>query len=788
MTRTERHGRAGRVLGHYRLGSILGEGGMGEVYQAEDLALGRVVAVKLLRNGVQDHLRERLRKESEACARLEHPAIATFYEYGQTDGLDFLAMEYVAGETLRSLTDSGSMPGKIAIDLTCMLLEGLVHAHASGIVHRDIKPENVIVTAGGIPKLLDFGIAKELFLPPSAGQTYDTETIVPGLTAHGTIMGSPGYMSPEQLRGEAVDERTDIFSLGAVLYEMLAGEPAFPGNTFSERMGATIFRSIPVMAVDDVPSDINTILDRALARPVPERYPSAAAFLRDLRDLGTGIGLAALPNTLAIVDLQNLTGSEDDDWIGSGFAESLGADLMRLPGLEIVPRNKILRTAGALAAEDSAQDPVALGLALGCRWILTGTYRRNASRLRLTVRLVETATGRDLWVEKLDDETEHLFDMQDRFAELTAASLNVALPGESSRRPDLSVQELYARGRKVMLNMQATQTEFATRQFEKAIELDPGFAPAIAGLACIEAPLRWVPTANPDHLARSEELARRAIEVDPGFAESYVWLGYSLWRQGKFDPAGEALRTAAEMDPGDHLAPYFLGALQCEVGDFKSAIASLQRAHENDDQSVYVMNCLGYAHAELGHFPEAEWVLNRAMDLVRGGSVNHWGATMQILSWCSLMQGRHEEAWDSCREMLDSMEEIDHAYRSGTRLSGLILLAEISLDRGDPEAAEIAVNQALAMVQAQPVGPSKGHMQVISLALKSIIVSDRDLYEVAKDLELEREGLDFSWAANLSELQSCHQLAKAAFHFGEADEGRDFAERAKALGRRTGLV
>jgi tetratricopeptide (TPR) repeat protein len=378
--------------------------------------------------------------------------------------------------------------------------------------------------------------------------------------------------------------------------------------------------------------------------------------------------------------------------------------------------------------------------------------------------------------------------MQDRLAELTAESLDVVLPKELSRRPDLSVQELYARGRKVMLDLQASQIEFATRQFEQAIELDPNFAPAVAGLASIAAPGHWTATADPNDLLKSEELARRAIDVDPRFAESYVWLGYSLWRQGKFDRAGEALRTAADLDPSDHLAPYFLGALLCEIGDIESAIRSLQQAYDNDPKSVYVMNCLGYAHAELGHYSEAEWVLDRAMDLVRSGSAIHWGATMQILSWCFLLQGKLQEAWDSCRELLDSVEEIDHSYRSAVRLSGLILLSEISLARGDMEAAEVAINQAYAIAQAQPTGASKGHVQLNLLALKSIIVSDRNLYEEAKDLEGKREGYDFSWGIYFSEVQSCHQLAKAAMHHGEPDKAREFAVRAEALGRRTGLV
>jgi serine/threonine protein kinase len=311
---------------------------MGEVYLARDLALGRAAALKVMPEDLDAALKPRLLREAEASARLQHPAIATFYEAGESDGVAFIAMEYVPGQTLRDRLIDGPLPFPEALSMTASLLEALGHAHAAGILHRDIKPENVMLTSGSSAKLLDFGIAK-LF---SSGADPEEATAT-ALTAAGEIIGTVGYMSPEQLKGLPLDARSDLFSLGAVLYEALSGNRAFPGRTAGERIAAILTRDPAPLEAAGLPPELRAVLSRALAREASQRYPSAASFLSDLRRATAGEFVSALPDTLAVMDFENLSRNPDDDWIGSGVAESVGAELARVPGLSVVAREKALK-------------------------------------------------------------------------------------------------------------------------------------------------------------------------------------------------------------------------------------------------------------------------------------------------------------------------------------------------------------------------------------------------------------------------------------------------------------
>ena len=392
----------GRTLSHYLIESRLGEGGMGAVYLARDLALGRSAALKVVTNAVDADLRDRFFREAEASARLQHPAIATFYESSEADGQAFIAMEYVRGSTLRELLARGPLPVDTAIALTSSLLEALNHAHAAGILHRDIKPENIIVTPDGAPKLLDFGLAKGL-----ADAAGESDATVQNLTG-GRILGTVGYMSPEQLRAEHLDAASDLFAVGAVLYEMVSGRPAFPGAHASERIAAILSKDPAPLGPAEAGPYLNEIIQRALSKDPRARYQSASAMLSDLRAMGEGgtpQPSAGSPQTLAILDFRNLSRQSDDDWIGSGVAESLAADLARVPGLTVVGREKLLaatRVHAGAASGDQSSDALALGSVLGCRWIVLGSYQRLGPMLRVTTQLTEVGTGDVVAAEKLD--------------------------------------------------------------------------------------------------------------------------------------------------------------------------------------------------------------------------------------------------------------------------------------------------------------------------------------------------------------------------------------------------
>jgi len=286
----------GRTLAHYLVEEQLGAGGMGEVYRARDLALDRTVALKVLPAGVGPELQARLLREAQASARLQHPGIATFYETGDAEGRAFIVMEYVSGRTLRQTLAAGPLPPEPAIALTCGVLEALAHAHAAGILHRDIKPENIMVTAGGAAKLLDFGVAKHLLVEGGGSDHAETAT---ALTGAGMIVGTVGYMSPEQLRGDAVDVRADVFSTGAVLYEAVGGRPAFPGATPTERLAAILSKDPVPLSGPGLPPQLWTVVSHALARDPAHRYPTTRSFLSELHRVTAGEIVAALPDTLA---------------------------------------------------------------------------------------------------------------------------------------------------------------------------------------------------------------------------------------------------------------------------------------------------------------------------------------------------------------------------------------------------------------------------------------------------------------------------------------------------------
>lgn len=423
----------GKTLGHYTIESRLGAGGMGEVFLCRDTALGRPAALKILPPNFDAQLRARLLREAETNARLQHPAIATFYDAGELNGTAYIALEYVRGTTLRERLQRGGLETAEALGITACVLEALSHAHATGILHRDIKPENVMVTGPRAAKLLDFGLAIPI---GRALRDEVSSALTPTvLTLPGLVVGTPGYMSPEQLRGRPLDARSDVFAVGALLYEALSGQPAFPGPAIHDRIAAVLASDPPPLA--GLPAAVAAMLARSLDRDPDRRYPSAAAFLADLYGSEEGRAVTTLPDSVAVVDFANLSGAAEDAWIGTGIAESVGAVLQRAPGVQVVPREKLLR---ARASAGSDADAIEVAQGLGCRWALAGSYQRQGPRLRVTVRLNEVPTGRVAVSENVDGALDTIFEIQDRVTLLDLARAASRLPGRHSEARDLLIR------------------------------------------------------------------------------------------------------------------------------------------------------------------------------------------------------------------------------------------------------------------------------------------------------------------------------------------------------------
>jgi serine/threonine-protein kinase len=328
-----------------------------------------------------------------------------------------------------------------------------------------------MITTTGSSKLLDFGLAKEAL---QAEPRTDTPTAT-ALTGAGNIVGTVGHMSPEQLRGDPVDARTDVFAAAAVLYEAISGRPAFPGATPTERLAAILSKDPTPLTGAGLPRELWAVLARALARENSRRYPSAAAFLSDLHRVQEGGIVTALPESVAVLDLQNLSGDAADNWLGSGIAETLATDLARVPGLRVVPREKVLQVRVALG--ERATDPIEIGQAIGCGRVLSGSFQKLGAALRVTLRVLDVSTGEAIASEKIDGRLEDLFQMQDRLAADVAASLNVHAPTPSPGRLSLGAYECFARGRRLWLRMEKGSFEQARELYEQAIAQDPALRP-----------------------------------------------------------------------------------------------------------------------------------------------------------------------------------------------------------------------------------------------------------------------------------------------------------------------
>jgi serine/threonine-protein kinase len=765
--------REGDVVSHYRLERRVGAGGMGVVYLAHDLALDRPAALKILPETFTPALQRRLRAEGAACARLQHPAIATFYDAGESEGTSFVAMEFVRGRSLRERLSDGPLPLDEAVAIAECLLEAISHAHAAGILHRDIKPENIILTGPRSAKLLDFGLAKLI-----AAANIDPMT---GACLTGSaVVGTVGYMSPEQIRNESLDVRSDVFQIGAVLYEMVTGRPAFPGVTVAQRLASVLTADPPPLGDSADLLALNAVVARALSRDRARRYPSSGALLSDLWRIGEGRWSAVLPAILAVLDLHN-TGAADDDWIGSGLAETMGATLARTPDLTLIPRDKVEQARAACRSTTPAEMAVEVGLTLGCRWVLGGTYRKLGPALRVKSHIVEVSTGRVVSTTEVDGTLEQIFQIQDRIIADTCASLTVEAAAAPANAPaTLSAYECYHRGRQFMLKRERDAFVRADELFGEAIRLDPQYAEALAGLARTTA-MRFTFRTEPAVLKTAIQFARRAIDAAPTLVDSYIWLGYSLWRLGLHAEADAAFGRCLELDPNEKYGYYFGGRARWPR-DPNRSIQLTQRAVEIDRTFGLGWWGLGCMHLTLGHYPEASFCFDRcsvANSMVGAATVHgiggYWGE-------CLRRMGRFDDARTKCLAGLDEVERSDFMYRDTNRVMCLIALGRTAADQGDTDGARTAFEQAIAHVKGRPRTLAGGTLVVRALAGLARLYRLTDLYAEARQRESTREEFDFSWVCLCDDFVTYEELAETAQVLGKEDDARAYLARAKETG------
>ncbi len=651
---------AARTLGPYEILGPLGAGGMGEVYRARDPRLERDVAVKVLRglsHGSPDAI-ARFQREARAVAALSHPNILAIHDIGEANGVAYAVMELLEGETLRGRLAASAIPARKSVEYALQIAQGLAAAHDRGIVHRDLKPENVFLTQNGLVKILDFGLAV-LSTPGSSADLSQSPTVG---TQPGVVLGTPGYMSPEQVRGRPVDHRTDLFALGAILYEMLTAKRAFRGDSPAEAMIA-VLQEDPMSSPTgtQITPELARIISHCLEKEPGERFQNARDFAFALEALqvessapGTaavsGSGFGPAEASIAVLPFRNMSADREAEYFSDGITEEIISALAGLEAMHVAARTS------SFAFKGKDTDVRQIGRDLGVRTVLEGSVRQAGRRIRITAQLVDVASGYQLWSERFDREMEDIFTVQDEIARAIAATLKVRLAAQSGAavgappNRDLVAYDSYLKGR---FDWSLRRMPSAVAHFRAAVQRDPDYAAAhlaladsyavwgfYGGLPCWEAfgrarvaaesAARLEPDSSGVHLsfgiiehyygwdtAREEQELRQAADKDPRSADPHTWLSLCWAVSGRFEDALEAGQEAVRREPHSANARAVLGWSYAGSRRWAESIPILEKAVSLEPDAAFPRWSLGLAQRYGGRLDEAIATLETAVGSTR---------------------------------------------------------------------------------------------------------------------------------------------------------------------------
>jgi serine/threonine-protein kinase len=712
---------AGTQVSHYRIEAKLGEGGMGTVFRALDTKLGRSVAIKFLSSGLADTAaRRRFQREAQLASSLNHPHILTVLDVGDFKGRQYLVTEFIDGGTLKDWARGGQRTWRKTVDLLLGIADGLGVAHAAGILHRDIKPENILVSRNGYAKVADFGLAKlaDGSVPSQMSSLTETCTL-PGV-AVGTIL----YMSPEQASGKPLDARSDVFSFGVVLYELLAGRRPFTGTTNLEVL-QSILHGEPEPLSQEIPIALTDLVEKALEKDPGERYQSMQEIVVDLRRLlrqpakertkrilpWKGFATAVLMlaaavavwkfwpaksspqlRSIAVLPLQNLSHDPSQEYFADGMTEEIISVLSKIQDLRVVSSTSVFAFKGKL------QDVRAVARELHVGAILEGSVRKSGSRIKITAQLVSIPDGYHLWSETYDRELRDVFQIQEEISQSIANTLKIKLSGTQAAGPrtpqttNVEAYNLYLEGRHHWYNRSESGFRNAAAYFERAAQLDPQYARAYAGLADVYVQLDGWELARPhETMPKAKEYAQKALSLDPGLAEAYVSLG-AIYETYDWDPqeTERAYARAVALDPSYITGHWWYASWLEAAGRTIEANREWECALQLDPRSVPVLiDSAKYGLESHGQLVAALSVYQKAIEIDPTQSLAY-----RYQGWALESLGRRQEATAAFERAAALVPDYPPALSD---------LAELRLRQGRTAEAQQILDKLLSLAKTQYV-------------------------------------------------------------------------------------
>lgn len=664
-----------KAISHYKILEKIGEGGMGVVYKAEDTKLRRTVALKFLPEDLtkDSEAKERFLQEAQAAAALDHPNICTVHEIDEADGQTFIVMANIEGQSLKEIIGAGPMEMSRAINIVIQVAEGLQEAHKRGVVHRDVKPANIMLTDRDQAKIMDFGLAK---------LSWGVD-----LTKTAAIMGTVAYMSPEQAKGETVDHRTDIWSFGALLYEMLSGERTFKSRHDHAILHSVLYEDpVPIGKLkSDVPVAVEEIISKCMQKEPNDRYSDMGSLLKDLRSIpledtsdssSEETDKQQLPS-IAVLPFVNMSADPENEYFSDGLSESIINVLTQLNNFKVVARTS------AFSFKGKDVNIREIGKELNVANVLEGSVQKAGNRLRITAQLISVKDGYHLWSEKFDRTLEDVFAIQDEISLQIVDNLKAKLGSDEKTMlvkrytDDIEAYNLYLKGRYHFAKITEGGIEKALDYFHQVVDKDPMYALAYAGIADCHLRNTWYYFRPPkEELPKALAFVEKALTLDSQLSEAHASLALTkMLYERDWDGSGKEFEHAIDLNPGNSLARSYYSVYFAVLGKHSESIEEAQKALDLDPISLWEMINLGMRYYYDFQFDKSLEQIQKAIDLDPNNYVAHNYSVFPLVCL-----GRYDEAVQSAQRAEKILGE-----RTPHILCAFGLAYSLSGDRGEAQ-------------------------------------------------------------------------------------------------------